>query len=108
MDQPEDRLKTVSDYVLKKAHEGASTDRVTPIQSRHQKARLREAVAKNYVNLDELEYVFKDINSSSSLKYFSSEDAKLIRAAALSLAEARRSLRKLGQREWLKKSPSKD
>jgi hypothetical protein len=54
-----------------------------------------------------LNHVFADINSTSALTYFDSDDANLIRQAASSLSDARRAIRRLANREWLRKRPNK-
>ena len=99
-DSREDRLARIAELV----HNTASTaEGTTPTRSRMQKDRLRVAVATHYVALDELNHVVQDINSTSALDYFDAEDAALIRQAASSLSDARRALRRLAKREWLRK-----
>jgi len=75
----------------------------SPSMSRGQRSRLRVAVRENYLALDELNHVFQDITSASSLGYFDEDDAVLIRQAASGLSNARRAIRRLASRRWVKK-----
>lgn len=102
-----DRLAAISALVHSRAKE-AETDgpSTSPSNSRRQKDRLRVALADYYTSLEELNHVFQDINSTSALTYFDSDDAGLIRQAASSLSDARRAIRRLANREWLRKRPS--
>lgn len=99
-DSREDRLAQIAQLVHSTAE---SSSNVTPKRSRVQKERLRVAVSSHYVALDELNHVFQDINSTSALDYFDPDDAVLIRRVASSLSDARRALRHLASREWLRK-----
>ena len=76
---------------------------VSPSKSRGQRDRLRMAVKKNYISLDELNHVFQDITSAASLGYFDDSDAALIRQAASGLSDARRAIRRLANRKWVQK-----
>ena len=96
-----DRLAEISAVVHARAKEGEVD--TSPSMSRRQKERLRTAVADNYTALEEMNHVFQDINSTSALSYFGTDDASLIRQAASSLSEARRAIRRLANREWLRK-----
>lgn len=101
MSDRKERLEAIARIVTNgSAKSGMS---VTPIRSRKQKDRLRVAFVEHYVSLDELNHVFQDINSTSALGYFDSHEADLIRQAASSLSDARRALRRLAKRDWLKK-----
>jgi len=95
-----DRAK-ISDIIQAKAME--EDNNVSPSLSRLQKDRLREALADHYLAIDNLNYVFQDINSTSALTYFDKDDAVLIRQAASSLSDARRAIRRLANREWVRK-----
>ncbi len=102
-----DRLAEISALVHARAKEAEAGDSgVSPSHSRRQKDRLRTALADYYTALEELNHVFQDINSTSALTYFDSDDAGLIRQAASSLSDARRAIRRLANREWLRKRPS--
>lgn len=99
----EERLAEIARLVRDRA--SSTEDReVTPTRSRIQKDRLRTALTDHFVALDDLNHVFQDINSTSALDYFSQSDADLIRQAASSLSDARRALRRLAKREWVRKS----
>lgn len=97
------RIAEISAMVHARAQEAALNAEVPPSRSRVQKERLRAVVASYYASLEELNHVFQDINSTAALTYFDSDDAVLIRRAASSLSDARRSIRLLANREWLKK-----
>lgn len=94
-------LMKISDIIHAKAMEDDSD--VSPSLSRIQKDRLRAALANHYIALDDLNYVFQDINSTSALTYFDKDDAALIRQAASSLSDARRAIRRLANSQWLRK-----
>lgn len=108
MDQKvRDRLAEISALVHSRAKEAETeVSSVSPSHSRIQKERLRTAVAKYYTALEELNHVFEDINSTSALTYFASDEVGLIRQAAASLSDARRVIRRLANREWLRKQPA--
>jgi len=108
MDQKaRERLAEISALVHARAKEAETEGSdVSPTQSRRQKDRLRQALAGYYTALEELNHVFQDINSTSALTYFDTDDASLIRQAASSLSDARRAIRRLANREWLRKRPS--
>lgn len=101
-DSVEERLAEIARIVKERASE--PSQEVTPARSRRQKDRLRTAVSEHYVALDDLNHVFADINSTSALDYFNEDDAVLIRQAASSLSDARRALRRLAKRDWVRKS----
>jgi hypothetical protein len=103
MGERQERLAEIMSLIQETA-QGAERATVSPTRSRLQKERLRTAVADNYVALDNLNHVFQDINSTSALGYFDGHEAELIRQAASSLSDARRALRRLAKREWLRKT----
>ena len=105
-EQLKERLAKIASLVQERAAQGTEQSEVSPTRSRIQKDRLRTAVAEHYVALDELNHVFQDINSTPALGYFDDQDADLIRQAASSLSDARRVLRRLAKREWLRKNPN--
>lgn len=100
----EERLAEIARLVRERAASAGDRHEVTPTRSRLQKERLRVAVATHYVALDDLNHIFQDINSTSALHYFNETDADLIRQAASSLSDARRALRRLAKRDWVRKS----
>lgn len=83
--------------------DATASSMASPSLSRGQRSRLRVAVRENYLALDELNHVFQDITSASSLGYFDEDDAVLIRQAASGLSNARRAIRRLASRRWVKK-----
>lgn len=105
-EQLKERLRKIASLVEERAAQGTEEPQVSPTRSRIQKDRLRVAVAEHYVALDELNHVFQDINSTSALGYFDAQEVDLIRQAASSLSDARRALRRLAKREWLRKTPN--
>lgn len=102
MTTADERLAEIARLVRARAAEVG--ENVSPTRSRRQKERLRTALSSHFVALDDLNHVFQDINSTSALDYFSESDADLIRRAASSLSDARRVLRRLAKRDWVRKS----
>lgn len=96
------RLAAISALVHSKAAE-VDNSTVAPSQSRRQKDRLKTALADYYTGLEELNHVFQDINSTPALSYFDKDEAGLIHQVASSLSDARRSIRRLANSEWLRK-----
>jgi hypothetical protein len=100
---PSERLLQIAARIHERAAQGSSPSDSSPAQSRMQRDRVRTAVASHFIGLDELNHVFQDISSTSALRYFDDDDAALIRQAASHLSDARRVLRRLANREWLRK-----
>lgn len=108
MDDVSARIAKISALVHARANEAEVEGNPTsPSNSRRQKDRLRAVLADTYTSLEELNHVFQDINSTPALTYFDNDEAGLIRQAASSLSDARRAIRRLANREWLRKRPSK-
>lgn len=101
-----DRLRAIAQMVAARASD-FSDNSVTPSISRHNFDRVRSVIGSHYLALEELNHVFQDINSTAALDYFSEHDASLIKEAASSLADARRTIRRLANREWVRKPQTK-
>lgn len=104
MSDPSSKIDRIIKLVCERAASAESQpSEVSPSKSRGQRARLRVAVRENYLSLDELNHVFQDITSASSIRYFDEGDADLIRQAASGLSNARRAIRRLASRRWVQK-----
>ena len=97
------RQQEIAEMILAGAERLSSEPDVPPSLARVQRDRLRAVVADNCIALDSLVHVFRDINTTSALDYFTSDEANMIRQAASSLSEARSVIRKLSDNEWLRK-----
>lgn len=102
MGSTEDRLRAIAALVEKRASSCSEAD-TTPSRSKHNRERVRSVLANHYLALEELNHVFQDINSTTALGYFNEHDASLIKEAASSLSDARRTIRRLASREWVLK-----
>lgn len=105
-DDMRERLRAIAKMVAARASD-FSDNSVTPSISRHNFERVRSVIGSHYIALEELNHVFQDINSTAALDYFNEHDASLIKEAASSLADARRTIRRLANREWVRKPQTK-